>query len=161
MDMFGTVQIKASRRHLWQAFCDSAVIKQCLPGCETFEWTAGGRGVATAAIAIGPIAATFRGELRLLDVESPVTCTIAGEANAGAGGFVTGLAKVRLDESSGGTELSYFAEARIGQRLTRLGVRRVDAAAKEIATRFLNSLREIVESEQRKRPIGRQLKGRG
>ncbi|MVT64678.1 carbon monoxide dehydrogenase [Bradyrhizobium pachyrhizi] len=161
MDMFGTVRFKASREHLWLAFSDSAVMKQCLPGCERFEWTAGGQGVATAAIAIGPIAATFKGELRLFDVEPPVTCTIAGEANAGAGGFVTGLAKVRFDESSEGTELSYFAEARICQRLTRLGVRKVDAAAKEIATRFLDSLREIVESEQRRRPIGRHLKGRG
>jgi hypothetical protein len=161
MDMFGTVQFKASRERLWRAFCDPSLMKQCLPGCETFEWTGGSRGGATASIAVGPIVATFKGELRLFDVKHPVTCTIAGEANGGVGGFVTGMAKVRLDESPEGTELSYFAEARFCQRLTKLGSRKVDATAKELAARFLGSLRESVESDQQTQLISGHLKRRG
>lgn len=161
MDMLGTVQFKASRERLWRAFCDPSLMRQCIPGCETFEWTDSGRAVATAAVAVGPIAATFRGKLRLFDVESPVTCTIAGEANGGVGGFVTGMAKVRLDESSEGTELSYFAEARICERLTKLGLRRVDAIAKQLAARFLDRLRESVESDLQTQPSSGSLSRRG
>ena len=161
MDMFGTVQLKASRERLWRAFCDPSLMKQCIPGCETFEWTESGRGVATAEIAVGPIAATFKGQLRLFDVEPPVTCTVAGEANGGVGGFVTGMAKVRLDESPDGTKLSYFAEARFCERLTKLGSRRIDATAKQLAARFLDRLRESVESDLRTQPISRPPSRRG
>jgi hypothetical protein len=153
MDMFGTFRVRAPRERLWRAFRDPSLMKQCIPGCENFEWTDGGRGVATAAIAVGPIAATFKGELQLFNIEPPVTCTISGEANGGVKGFVTGTAKVRLDESPEGTEFSYFAEARFCRRLTKFGSSRVDATAKELAARFFDSLREKVEIEVRKQPI--------
>ncbi|MEH2595147.1 carbon monoxide dehydrogenase subunit G [Bradyrhizobium sp. AZCC 1577] len=161
MDMFGTVQLKAPRERLWHAFHDSSLIKQCIPGCESFEWTEEDRCVATAAIAVGPIAATFKGELQLFDVEPPVTCTISGEANGGVKGFVMGVAKVRLDESPEGTELSYFAEARFCRRLTKFGSSRVDATAKELAARFFDSLCENVEVEVRKHLFSSPSSSRG
>lgn len=155
MDMFGTVRLKTPRDQLWQAFRDSSLMKQCIPGCADFAWIDGDQGVGTAAIEVGPIAAKFKGQLRLFDVEPPVTCTITGEANGGVNGFVTGIARVRLDETAEGTEVSYYAEARFCRRLTKLGLRRVDAAAKELATRFFDALRESVETNARAQPMGR------
>lgn len=165
MDMFGTVWFNAPRERLWQAFCDPSLMKQCLPGCERFELTGDDQAVVTAAITVGPVAATFKGKFQLFDVEPPVTCTIAGEADGGAGSFVAVTAKVRFDESPEGTELSYFAEARLGprldQRLTKLGSRKIDATVKELAARFLDNVRESLEGDRRMQQMSGQLKGRG
>ena len=45
-------------------------------------------------------------------------------------GFATGSAKVKLEDSDGGTKLSYSVEANVGGKIAQVGSRLIDMTAK-------------------------------
>jgi carbon monoxide dehydrogenase subunit G len=67
MDMTGERRISASRKVVWAALNDVAVLKQCIPGCELLEKQSDTDMVARAKLQIGPVKATFNGKVKLSD----------------------------------------------------------------------------------------------
>jgi uncharacterized protein len=52
MTMIGEVQLPASREAVWAVLNEPAVLKSCIPGCESFDkdWDSEFRAVATIKI---------------------------------------------------------------------------------------------------------------
>lgn len=146
MDMFGKIELKASRPVVWGALNDPVVLKACIPGCEELERTEDDGFAAVAVIRVGPIKAKFKGKVTLSDIVAPETYTISGEGQGGIAGFAAGNAKVRLEEVGPElTELSYHTEAKIGGKLAQLGARLIDSTAKKLAAQFFETFRLEVE----------------
>ncbi len=138
MDMTGDRRIPATREAVWTALNDPAVLKVCIPGCESLERTPEGDLVATAAIKIGPIAARFSGRVQLLDLDPPNSYRIAGEGQGGVAGFAKGGAVVQLSGEGEQTLLHYDVKAQVGGKIAQLGARLIDATAKQMADAFFN-----------------------
>ena len=138
MDMTGYRRIPATREAVWAALNDPAVLKVCIPGCESLERTPEGDLVATAAIKIGPIAARFSGRVKLLDLDPPNSYRIAGEGQGGVAGFAKGGAVVQLSGEGEQTLLHYDVKAQVGGKIAQLGARLIDATAKQMADAFFN-----------------------
>jgi carbon monoxide dehydrogenase subunit G len=136
MTMRGDVELPASRETVWKALNDPAILKACIPGCESLEKLDDNTMQATARIKAGPVAATFKGKINLLDLDPPNGYRIVGEGEGGASGFAKGAATVKLEALSNGTRLSYDVEAQIGGKLAQLGGRLFDAVAKKMADQF-------------------------
>lgn len=136
MKMTGEQRIAAPRPKVWEALNDPAVLRQCIPGCQSLEKQADGRLTAVVAVKIGPIGARFAGAVTLSELDPPNAYTITGEGQGGTVGSAKGGAKVRLAEDAGGTLLSYEVEAQVGGRLAQLGGPIIDATAKQLAGRF-------------------------
>ncbi len=143
MDMTGDRRIPASREAVWAALNDPAVLKACIPGCESLERTLEGDLVATAGIKIGPISARFSGRVQLLDLDPPNSYRIAGEGQGGVAGFAKGGATVQLSEEGAQTLMHYDVKAQVGGKIAQLGARLIDATAKQMADAFFN--RFVVE----------------
>ena len=137
MSMEGSVTLPADRTAVWEALNDPEMLKRAIPGCESLE-RAGENGFsATAKVAIGPVKATFKGNVMLSDIEPPNGYTISGEGQGGVAGFAKGGAKVRLsDAESGGTVLTYDVEAQVGGKIAQLGGRLINGVAKRYADEF-------------------------
>ena len=80
--------------------------------------------------------ATFKGKVRLTDLDPPNGYKISGEGEGGVAGFAKGGAVVKLASQEGGTLLAYEVEAQIGGKLAQLGQRLVNGAAKKMADDF-------------------------
>ena len=146
MRMTGDQRIAASRQKVWDALNDAAVLKQCIPGCQSLERESDTRMKATVTIKLGPISARFVGAVTFSEIDPPNGYTIAGEGQGGAAGSAKGSAKVQLADDGGATRLTYQVDAQVGGRLAQLGGPIIDATAKQLAGAFFKKFGEIVAS---------------
>jgi carbon monoxide dehydrogenase subunit G len=136
MTMSGEQQLAASRETVWKALNDPAILKACIPGCETLDLIGENEFQAVATNKIGPVKARFKGKVKLTDLDPPNGYKISGEGDGGIAGFAKGGASVSLTDKDGGTLLTYNVEAQIGGKLAQLGQRLVNGAAKKMADDF-------------------------
>jgi len=140
MTMTGEVTLPADRSRVWAMLNDPAVLKACIPGCQSLDKTSDTSFAAVAKIKIGPVGATFKGKVQLSDIDAPNGYTISGEGEGGIAGFAKGGAKVALAEAeAGGTLLKYNVEANVGGKIAQLGSRLIDGVAKKMADQFFAS----------------------
>ena len=148
MTMKGEVDLPAGREVVWAALNDPAVLKACIPGCESLEKIDENTLQATARIKVGPVAANFKGKVNLLDLDPPNGYRIVGEGEGGVAGFAKGAATVRLTPIDTGTKLSYDVEAQVGGKLAQLGARLIDGVAKKMADQFFADFAKAVGEQQ-------------
>ncbi len=122
MTMTGEVQLPAPRADVWAKLNDPAVLKACIPGCETLDVIGENEFQAVAMNKIGPVKARFKGKVKLTDIDPPNGYKISGEGDGGVAGFAKGGASVALTDKDGGTLLTYNVDAP-----RRSGERRADA----------------------------------
>ena len=139
MEMNGSHLIPASRETVWAALNDPAVLKACIPGCKELEKTSDTEMSATVVAKVGPVKATFKGEVTLENLNPPTSYSIAGEGKGGIAGFAKGGANVTLSDAEGGTQLDYDVNAKVGGKLAALGSRLIDSTAKKLAGEFFTN----------------------
>jgi carbon monoxide dehydrogenase subunit G len=136
MEFSGQYSIPAPRRQVWEALNDPAVLQACIPGCRQLEKISETEFVATVVSKVGPISATFRGNVVLSDLDPPNGYTLTGRGQGGAAGFARMSAAVTLRPDGEGTVLGYLASAEIGGKLASVGSRLVQTVAGKNADDF-------------------------
>lgn len=139
MEMTGEYRIPAPRQKVWEALNDPEILKTSIPGCQELEKRSDTEMAATVVTKIGPVKATFKGEVTLSNIDAPAGYTIAGEGKGGVAGFAKGGADVSLVEDGDDTILRYTAKAQVGGKLAQLGARLIDATAKQMADQFFGA----------------------
>jgi uncharacterized protein len=145
MEMTSTRVVNAPPDKVWTALNDPAVLKDAVPGCESFERVTDTEWRVVVAARVGPVAARFNGRITLADLAPPTAYTLKFEGQGGAAGFANGEAKVSLAPSdSQATALTYTAKAQVGGKIAQLGSRLIDGAAAKMADEFFARFAERV-----------------
>jgi carbon monoxide dehydrogenase subunit G len=147
MDFTGEERITARRDVVWSALNDPEVLKQCIPGCQNLELKSPTKLAATVKIKIGPVSATFNGEVTLSNIVAPQSYTISGEGKGGIAGFAKGGADVTLMEDGDETILQYQANAQVGGKIAQLGARLIDSTSQKLAQQFFSDFNEAVSAK--------------
>lgn len=145
MEIKGEYLIASSREQVWAALVDPEVLKECIPGCESFEQLSDTEFEAKIMAAIGPVRAKFNTSLKLEDVQAPESYTLIGNGKGGAAGFGRGSADVRLAETADGTQLNYSADFKVGGKLAQVGSRLVVGATRKTADDFFGNFSRILD----------------
>ncbi len=145
MELSDSRVIKASPDAVWAAILDPEVLKACIPGCQEMAGSVEQGFEATVVQKIGPVKATFKGAVQLMDIVPGQSCTISGEGKGGPAGFAKGDAKIKLTPQEGGTLLEYAVEAKIGGKIAQLGSRIIDGVARKLADEFFAKFQSVVE----------------
>ncbi|MCV3243162.1 SRPBCC family protein [Mesorhizobium sp. ZC-5] len=141
----GEEKIAAPVQKVWEALNDPAVLKDCIPGCQSLEMKSPTDMAATVVLKIGPIKATFAGEVTLKNLKPPHSYTIAGEGKGGIAGFAKGGADVILNEDGPDTTLlKYAAKADVGGKIAQLGSRLITSTSKKLAGEFFSNFNKRV-----------------
>lgn len=144
----GEEQIAAPIQKVWEALNDPEVLKECIPGCQNLEMNSPTDMTASVVLKIGPIKATFAGEVTLKNLNPPHSYTIAGEGKGGIAGFAKGGADVTLTEDGPDTTvLKYEAKADVGGKIAQLGSRLITSTSKKLAGQFFSSFNEKVSAK--------------
>lgn len=136
MEFTGRYVLPAPPDVVWNALSDPAVLKTCIPGCQSLERVGDDRFDAVATLRIGPVKANFKAVIHQSERDPPRRCVLKGEGQGGVAGFARGEAEVTLTQEADGTALSYLARANIGGKLAQVGQRLIDGAAKQVADDF-------------------------
>ena len=144
MQQSGEYRIGAKRQAVWDALNDPDVLAKCIDGCEAMTRTGDDAFQARVKARIGPLSATFDGEVRLANLDPPNSYRLEASAKGGAAGFAKGTAGVSLAEEGEATLLRYDVEGAVGGKLAQVGQRLVDAAARKMADDFFARFGELV-----------------
>jgi len=139
MEMSGEYRIPARRELVWQALNDPDVLAACIPGCELLEKVSDTRMTAKVTAKIGPVKATFNGDVTLSNIVPPEGYTISGEGKGGVAGFAKGGADVNLEAVGDETILRYTAQAQVGGKLAQIGSRLIESTSKKLADDFFGA----------------------
>jgi carbon monoxide dehydrogenase subunit G len=134
----GEERIAAPLQKVWEALNDPEVLKATIPGCQSLEMKSPTEMAATVVVKIGPIKATFNGEVTLKNLKPPHSYTIQGEGKGGIAGFAKGGADVTLTEEGTDTILQYRANAQVGGKIAQLGARLIDSTSQKLAQQFFS-----------------------
>lgn len=139
MEMTGEQLIALPQQAAWDALNDTAVLKDCIPGCDSMEKQSDTEYLLTMTAKVGPVSAKFKGKMTLLEVQAPDSYTLQFEGQGGVAGFAKGEARVHLTPEGDNTRLSYGVKASIGGKLAQVGARLVDGVAKKTAEQFFSA----------------------
>ena len=143
----GEERIAAPVQKVWEALNDPAMLKACIPGCESLEKKSDTELAATVVLKVGPIKATFTGEVTLNNLNPPNSYTISGEGKGGIAGFAKGGADVKLTaDGPNATILNYEAKADVGGKIAQLGSRLIVSTSKKLAGQFFSTFNEKVSA---------------
>ncbi len=143
MQLTGEYRIPAPRERVWEMLNDPDVLRASIPGCESLEAEGSDKFKAKVTAKVGPVKATFNGEVTLEDLNPPESYRIVGEGKGGVAGFAKGGADVNLAEDGSETLLSYTVDAQVGGKLAQIGGRLIDSTARKMADQFFGSFSEL------------------
>jgi carbon monoxide dehydrogenase subunit G len=144
MRQSGEYRIDAQPEAVWRGLNDPDVLQRCIEGCQSVTRVSEDAFSAVVQARIGPLSATFTGDIKLTDLDPPRSCTIEASAKGGAAGFGKGEAKVTLSEDGGGTILRYDASGNVGGKLAQVGQRLIDGVVRKMADQFFSRFGELV-----------------
>jgi carbon monoxide dehydrogenase subunit G len=147
MEITGEQLIPKPQQPTWDAICDPAVLKICIPGCESIEKISASKFDLIVGAKVGPVSAKFKAKITLANVDAPHAYTLIFEGQGGAAGFAKGQADVRLTPEGEATRLAYTAKATIGGKLAQVGSRLVDGVAKKMAESFFSAFNKHMSGD--------------
>ena len=145
--MTGEQLVPLSQAKTWDALNDTAVLKACIPGCDSLDQVADNQYQLTMTARIGPVNARFKGLMTVQDVQAPASYTMVFEGQGGVAGFAKGQALVELEPQETATRLKYSVKAMIGGKLAQLGARLIDGVARKLADDFFKAFNQHVSSQ--------------
>ena len=149
MKLTGSYKLNVKKEIAWQALNNINILKQCIPGCETFDKENDNVFNAVATNQIGPMNATFSGKVILSNILENQSYTLSGEGQSSVG-FVNGKADVNLEEENGLTILSYQIEVNVGGKVAQLGSRLINGVAKKMSDYFFGRFADLVDPINKK-----------
>jgi len=147
VEMNGEERIAAPRQIVWEALNDPEILRECIPGCQELEKISDTELSAVVKVKIGPVSATFKGDVTLENINAPESYTITGEGKGGIAGFAKGGADVTLTDDGAETVLSYVVNAQVGGKIAQLGSRLIDSSSKKLAGQFFTKFNEVVSEK--------------
>lgn len=147
MEMTGEQLIPLPQAATWDALNDPAILKDCIPGCETIARVADNEYEVVLVAKVGPVSARFKGRMTVSEADPRRAYTLVFEGQGGAAGFAKGQANVALTPESTGTRLAYTAKAIVGGKLAQVGARLIDGVAKKMAEQFFSAFNQRVSGK--------------
>ena len=150
MELRGEVVIAAARPRVWAALNDPEVLARCIEGVETLVRVVGETGERFEGkmnAKVGPVRATFSGQVALTQIDAPARYVLVGEGKGGVAGHAKGEAEVTLTETGpSATQLAYKVTSSVGGKLAQLGARLIEGTARGYAETFFARLKAEVEA---------------
>ena len=143
MKLSGSYKLNVKKELVWKALNDPNILKLCIPGCENFDKKNSTHFIVTATNQIGPMNATFSGDVNLSNIKENESYTLSGEGQSSVG-FANGSADVKLIEEHGVTTLSYEVDINVGGKIAQLGSRLINGVAKKMSDYFFGRFADIV-----------------
>ncbi|GBD11442.1 hypothetical protein HRbin23_01107 [bacterium HR23] len=147
MRIQGTKHLSSPVEVVWSALNDTAVLATCTPGCKSLTPEGESRYIAVMEMGIGPVKATFKGTVTVLERVQNVSYRLKVDAS-GSAGFARIDGYVALTPANAGTNLSYTAQVEVGGKIAGVGQRVLESVAKASINQFFTNLEKALARRQ-------------
>lgn len=140
MKIAGTATLNAPVDRVWAAFNDPAVLARCLPGCESLTETGPDAYAMRVTAGVAAVKGTYEGTVSLADKQEPSSFTMKAQGAGGPGTVAADVAVRLAPSATGGTDLSYDADAVVGGMIGGVGQRMLTGVTKKMAAEFFRAV---------------------
>tara|TARA_E500000178_G_C16685187_1_gene601148 strand:- start:74 stop:634 length:561 start_codon:yes stop_codon:yes gene_type:complete len=138
----GAYELNADHTKVWKYLNNPVILKNCIDGCKEFVYEDESSYKALILIKLGPINASFKSKIKILNIKEMESYDIEASGNAGQLGFASGKINVYLEKKGLNTLLTYKAEAKINGKIAQLGSRLIDGSVKKNTDLFFNNFKK-------------------
>lgn len=144
MKLSGSAQLAAPPEKVWDALLSPEILNRTIPGCEGLEPTGENSYEMTVTAGVASIKGTYKGKVRLEDLQPHSSLTMRVHA-AGSAGTIGVTVLVRFEPGEGGTtDLSYDADAVVGGMIGGVGQRMLTSVSKRLAGEFFGAVNDVL-----------------
>ena len=136
MKFTGTAQMQAPPEKVFAAFNDPGVLARTVPGCSSLTELGPDRYALVVTAGVAAIKGTYQCEVALVDGTPPSAFTLRATGSGGPGTVSADVAMKLAPSATGGTDLSYDADAAIGGTIGGVGQRMLNGVSKKMAAQF-------------------------
>jgi carbon monoxide dehydrogenase subunit G len=140
----GKYELRSSRERLWEFLNDPTKISRCLPDLKALEVESEDKFNAVIHVGVGFIRTDFKFKIEILE-RNPVTHLRLKAVGGGSGSSITIDLGIELNEFSGGSELFYRSDIKVGGIVASLGQRVINDTAGKTLAEVFECIRRQVE----------------
>ena len=146
MELNGEYLIGVPAPVVWQGMNDPALLKRCIPICESFERVSDQLFTSVMRIKIGPFRTHFTIDIAIEDAAPPLHYRLIAEGKGGIAGLAKGTADVTLQPQGDETLLTFTAASEFHGAIARLASRVMEGTARRYADAFFATFAREVSS---------------
>lgn len=148
MEFSGSVDIPATREHVFAFVTDPNRVGACGPGVESIEIVDPTHFKASAKVGVGFITARFVVDLEIAEQQSPDMAVIKARGQA-PGSAVDALGRINLVDGPepGTTTMLWAAEVNLSGMIASVGARLVDSTANKMIGQTFDCMRAKIVAE--------------
>ena len=143
MRISGTYRFAAGPERVWDALLDPDVVRECIPGVQTFTIVSPDSYRVEVGVKVGVFSGSLSGALEVFD-KQPITSYRMSVRGAGPMTNLTGDALVSLTPDGDATTVSVDGDVTVTGALARAGQRFMSSAAKSQFDDFFERLSQKV-----------------
>lgn len=140
MKISGTHSLQAPVDKVWAAFMDPAVLARTLPGCESLTETGPDAYAMRVTAGVAAVKGTYDGTVAIADKNEPGSFTMKAQGAGGPGTVAADVAVQLAPSASGGTDLTFDADAIVGGMIGGVGQRMLTGVTKKMAGEFFKAV---------------------
>lgn len=147
MRIEGDYTFHAPREVVYDLLQDPDALAEAMPGATTLTQVAEDSYEAEVGVKVGAISGTYKGTVNVRESRRPEHFVLVVEGQ-GATGFLKGEGAIDLEEAEDGTVIHYAGETQVGGRIAQVGQRLIQAVARRMIGKGLESLEEQLARQE-------------
>lgn len=147
MKLAGEHQFAAPVQEVYDRLLDPAVLRNCMPGCESLDAVGKNRFALVFSVPVPAIKGEYQGTVEIVDRTPPQAFRMRINAK-GKSGFVTADARMTIEQNDEGSILRYDADAQVGGPAASVGQRVIAGISRRQVAQMMRCLDRAGEPQQ-------------
>ena len=157
----GEFVVPADKSDIWDTLLDPNKLANVIPGCHELVSVGDNDYTADMSIGVGAVRGRFVARVRLSELVPPDHAVLSGSLE-GPLGSSAGRGHVQLEETDGGTRISYRYNVKVGGKVAAVGGRLLEGASRALINQFFRRLVKQLDQSPVPTPVsGRMSLWRG
>lgn len=140
MQLTGNHTVNASPAKVWALLMDTDTLARIVPGVQKLERIEGNSFKSTLGVKLGPVSASFNGNLEMEDVQEEKGFTLKVQQNSKVGNAIAAIKIDLKPVADNQTEVAFDGDVKLSGMLASMGQRVVGGVANTLSKQFFTNM---------------------
>jgi len=146
MQLTGNHVINAAPAKIWALLMDTDTLARIVPGVQKLEKIDGNSFKSTLGVKLGPVSASFNGNLQMEDIQEEKGFTLKVQQNSKVGNASAAI-KINLTPvAENQTEVVFDGHVKLSGMLASMGQRVIGGVANTLSKQFFTNMEKELEA---------------
>ena len=148
MQLTGSHILNATPDEVWPLMMDTDSLARMVPGITTLEHLGNHQFKAMLGVKLGPVNASFAGQLQLLNIDEPGSFSLKVQQNSKVGNAAATIDIKLTPVDHKQTEVQFDGDVKLSGMLATMGQRLIGSVANTLSKQFFLNLEKELSDKQ-------------